>query len=502
MSFSKNKLKSQQGKIFLDNNYISHCLARLKPRDTVRGAFSDVYALKWQKQSNEIFYCLDINGLYSYCAITFPYMTGKYRVLIGQSLNDLQIFDNKFFYKTDSVMGSILLKILPPKTLFMPYLLYRKKDGTTINTLCKSCAELLIVKCNHSEEDRSFIGTYMLSEIEFALERNYKILQIYEAHIYVTHNYILREFIQKLSYYKTINSDCFEEQFSELEKNNYCKFLNEKMQLQDRNFQIQINDIRPNVAQRNYYKLLSNSLFGKFIQRSDKSEIRFIKSQDELNSIYFSGQTIDDFICPNENICMLFLKKDSLKLPPNRKQNVYIGSQITAFARQTIYEHVEKISKLTQFKIFRVECDSIYFSGPTNENCPLQISHAIGDFKVEYSKNILNYYAFGPKHFCINYVDESNSIQNICKFSGLSLRNELNQTLINHETFEKFLNEFIQQKHQLQELHHNVVKADFKNLTVFTNWQKFSLQNKVSKRRLVDRDDSFLTTYPFGFSEK
>ena len=211
-------MKSIEGKIFIDQYFIPHCLTRLKPRDTVRGAFSDVYALKWQKKENEIFYCLDVNGLYSYCAMKFPFMTGHFKVLIGNDLRDLQILNNKFFYKTQSVMGSILLKILPPPNLFAPYLLYRKLDGSTVNTLCKKCAEDSRQKCTHTNEDRSFIGTYMSSEIEFALHLNYQILQIYEVHIYLTKDFLLKNFIQKINFYKTISSDCFHECMNEMEK--------------------------------------------------------------------------------------------------------------------------------------------------------------------------------------------------------------------------------------------------------------------------------------------
>ena len=99
-------------------------------------------------------------------------------------------------------------------------------------------------------------------------------------------------------------------------------------------------------------------------------------------------------------------------------------------------------------------------------------------------------------------MDESDVIQNVCKFSGLSLKNELNQTIINQNTFENFLNDFIQQKHQRQELHQNIIKANFKTLTVSSQSQKFTAQNKVSKRRFVKCDDPNLTTFPFGFCEK
>ena len=497
----KEKLKSSTTKQFLDN-FSPHCLVRLKPRDTVRGAFSDVYALRWSKVSNENenFFCLDINGLYSFCAIKFKYMTGKFQTLIGSSLIDLQILRNNFFYKNQKVMGAILLKILPPQTLFAPFLLYRKRDATTVNTLCKTCSELFIKDCKHKDEQRAFLGTYMISEIEFALNLGYKILQIYEAHIYISSEYILKDFVQKVNFYKTLNTNCFDDTMSDLEKKNYADFLNTKMDLTNPHFQINYSKVKHNEARRNFYKLLSNALFGKFIQRSDNLEIAYVKSQEELEDIYFSKQSIKDFICPNENICMLFLEKDVTKLPPNRKQNVYIGSQITAYARQTVYEHLQTIINTKDCKVFQVECDSIYFSCPTNCPCPLPISHALGDFKIEYSKTILNYHAFGPKHYCINFLNSTNEIENVCKFSGLSLKNQLNQSLITSATFEKYLNDFLLHTHSYMELFQRIQRNDFKKLTSEQKLQKFSFQNKISKRRILDSNDKqCLTTYPYGF---
>ena len=125
-------------------------------------------------------------------------------------------------------------------------------------------------------------------------------------------------------------------------------------------------------------------------------------------------------------------------MAPNRKQNVYIGSQITAYARQTIHQYVQQLTSMSGFKVFQVECDSIYYSCPSNVTSPLPFSHAVGDFKLEYS-NIVNFYSFGPKHYCITCIDPKGKIQTICKFSGLGLNNESNHKICNGEVFEKFL---------------------------------------------------------------
>ena len=495
------KKKKSDTKLFFDHHFRPHCLKRLRPRDAVRGAFSDVYAFKWSQAQfpNESFFCTDINGLYSFCAINFPFMVGKYDILIGKDLQKLTINNGKFLFNNNSVMGAILVKILPPQCLIAPFLLYRKKNNSVVNTLCKQCAETNSKQCFHSNEERSWIGTYMISEIEFALKLNYSICQIYEAHVYTDSAFILRDFIQKLNFLKTKYTDCFENITSHEEQLKYCSYLNNKMKLDSQNFILKPETITPNPARRYFYKLLCNALFGKFIQRSDKTDMKFVNTQDEINDTYFSPTEILDFICPNENICLLFVKKNVLKLPPNRKINVYIGSQITAFARQVIYEHLQTILSLPNFKVYQVECDSIYFSGPKNAACPLPLSHAVGDFKIELSKNVLNFYSLGPKHYCVNFLDESNKIQNICKFSGLSLQNELNQTIITHETFEKFLNDFINHTESYLNLHQLIKQSDFKTLKISENFQKFTIRNNISNRRyLIDNTERMLTL-PYGF---
>ena len=503
-NFKEKKQSCQEIKFFFDNHFLPHCLQRLKPRDAVRGAFSDVYALKWSQitHPDETFFCADVNGLYSFCAINFRYMIGKYKILIGNSLQDLAIVNNIFLYQDYHVTGAVLIKILPPKLLFAPFLMYRRKNGGVVNTLCKICAETFATKCNHSDDDRSFIGTYMISEIEFALGLGYKIVQIYEAHVYLDSSFILKDFIQVLNFFKTKYSDCFENISSFENQQAYCKHLNKKMQMDtDATFSFTPDVITPNAAQRNYYKLLCNSLFGKFIQRSDQTDLKFVRSQDELNATFFSCNEIQDFACPNENLCMLFIKKNVLKLPPNRKINAYIGSQITAYARQVIYTHLQNVILTPGCKVYQIECDSIYFSAPRNVVVPLTFSHAVGDFKIEYSSKILNFYSLGPKHYCINFLDKNNEMQNVCKFSGLSLQNEINQTLINHETFENFLNNFIARTELHLNLQQKIVKADLKSMQVSEIFQKFTVRNNVSKKRFLPlTTDPTLTTMPYGFT--
>ena len=436
--------KSEHFKFFYDNFYIPHPLSRLRPRDSVRGALSDVYALKWTKKlfPNETFYCLDVNGLYSYCAVNFPFMIQKYDILIGNDLKNLELRENTFFYKNSRVLGSVLLTIIPPSTLNYPFLLYKRKNGSTVLALCKVCAENEQLECNRNDKDRSLTGTYMISEVEFALTLDYKILYIHEAHVYTESDFVLKDFVKKLNIFKLQATNCFEDCKSHKEKENLCELINSRMDLKNE-FEITTNNVLPNSQKRNFYKLMCNSLFGKFIQRTDKPQLRYVQSQDELNELYYSGTRIDDFFCVSDHICLVNTAVNALKLPPNRKQNLYIGSQITAYARETIYKSMMKLTKIPTCKIYQIECDSIFFSLPTNVNCNLQLSPCLGDFKHVYNNAISAFYSLGKKQYCVNYCDKE-STHSSFKVSGLCLKSIYNSSRITENTFDLFLDNFIE----------------------------------------------------------
>ena len=87
--------------LFFSNVYISHPLIRLRPRSCVRSGFNDVYALKFSKTlfPKHTLKFFDINGSYSFSAIQNKFMIGKYKVLMGNDLKELEFKNNEMYYK-------------------------------------------------------------------------------------------------------------------------------------------------------------------------------------------------------------------------------------------------------------------------------------------------------------------------------------------------------------------------------------------------------------------
>lgn len=491
--------KSPNFKLFYDNHYIPHPLKRLCPRHTVRGGLSEVYAFKWSKVQfpGENFYSVDVNGLYSYCAVNFPYMVGKYDVLIGDDVNRLKISNERFFLDNQQIMGSILLTILAPTSLLHPFLPYRKKNKTVTLALCRECAENESFDCNHSDNLRAFTATYMLSEIEFALTLGYKILHIHEVHFYTKSEFILRDFVLKLNCFKIKATDCFKNCDSLHKKLKTCEIINSKMGLQNPDM-ITIDNVQPNLRKRNFYKLLCNSLFGKFIQHSNRSKLNYICDQEQLQNLFYSGALIEDFFCPNEKLCIMNTKVDERKIPCNRAQNLYIGSQITAYSREVIYKQLMEVQQIEGARIYQIDCDSLSFSLPLGTDCCLNVSPSLGDFKHVYSGEIVGFYSLGQKQYCINYKS-CDQVKSSFKISGLSLKTRHGSDDLTENSFESFLNNVVKGISSSKVFNQEMKRTDFKKFSVLTYQQKYTLTNNLSKKRFVNIFDDRLATYPFGF---
>ena len=82
----------------------------------------------------------------------------------------------------------------------------------------------------------------------------------------------------------------------------------------------------------------------------------------------------------------------------------------------------------------------------------------------------------------------------------MSLKNEANRSLINNETFELFLDAFVNKTEKILVLHQPIAKSDMASLMITEKEQKFTFRNKISDRRIVDlKNKHRLVTFPHGY---
>jgi hypothetical protein len=495
------KRQNELMQFFLRNVFKPHPLQRLCPRSCVRGAYTDVYALKWSKSlfPSEDFYFFDVNSLYSYVAITYPFFTSKYEVLMGKDLDNIT-YDNEknsFFYNGKKMFGTMLVTILPPRKLYVPYLLLKTTSGKSINTLCSKCCETYSTQCTHIDEERAITDSFFISEIVYAIKQNYKLLYIHECHNYESVKYILKDFVQKVNVLKLQNSNCLSECTNENEKEEYCNYLNSLMGLEFP-FSLNSKNVLNNRSKRNFFKLMANGLFGKFSQKQNKFKTLFASNQQELEKIYFSDAEIKDIFCLNDKICQVQIKPNDFKLPPDRKGNCYIGGQITAYAREIMHDHLMSVLR-NGGTLYQTDTDSICFSLPKNHSIPLLVSHCIGHFKNEIDGEIESFHSLGSKNYSIVYK-KNNMFFAITKIRGLSLKSSVNQNLINDEVFDDFLIQFKNSNACKKKISQSRFKRLKNNrFQVHPHIEQITFSNDVSNKRYVDFSVPNYVTFPYGY---
>ena len=111
-----------------------------------------------------------------------------------------KIFKPEYYDK--SWFGLIKCKVLPPRKLYHPVLPQRikvKNYEKLIFTLCKTCSKTKNKNiCSHDNNERSFIGTWTTDEVNKAISKGYKILNVFEVwHFENTSDDLFKDYIRK-----------------------------------------------------------------------------------------------------------------------------------------------------------------------------------------------------------------------------------------------------------------------------------------------------------------
>lgn len=103
------------------------------------------------------------------------------------------IYVTENFETVESYYGLIKCVVLPPRKLYIP-VLPANFNGKLVFSLCRTCAEGQLRVCTHSEKERMITGTWCTPEIQIAITKGYKIVEIHEVW-----HYAKREQYNKLS---------------------------------------------------------------------------------------------------------------------------------------------------------------------------------------------------------------------------------------------------------------------------------------------------------------
>ncbi|GFU28957.1 DNA_pol_B_2 domain-containing protein [Trichonephila clavipes] len=199
---------------------------------------------------------------------------------------------------------------------------------------CKECYEIRNKECNHTDEERSFIGTWTTTEVKLAIQKGYEILNVYEVWNFNSKSKdLFRDYVKMFLKIKLETDDKWNFKTEE----EYRRYVKEKLD-------IELGKIEKNPGLRFIAKICLNSLWGKFEQRKNMQQTEYVMELEDFYRI-----VLNDAI---KDLNMIFLKDDCVEMQYKMKDeyakdnfntNVYVAAFTTSSARIRLYEIMDKL---------------------------------------------------------------------------------------------------------------------------------------------------------------
>ena len=459
----------------------------INPRDAFYGGRTEAIGLYREAapEKGEQLKYVDFNSLYPFINKYARYPVKHPVVVRGEDI-------------PEEVEGLVKCLVLPPTQLFLPVLPWRNDKGKLLFPLCRSCAESGQTNaCTHtSPEDRVLIGTWTSPELSKAVECGYKILQRIEAwHYPNTSQYnpetrtggIWAAFINKWVKLKQEASGYPKGCDAPEERSEYVAAWKRR-----EGIELELGKISHNPGLRSLAKLLANSHWGKFGQRSDKTKVSYTNVvSDYLKLMHDPHTQVQDVVYVNEESVAIYSKvKGEETDPGSARTNCVLAAYTTANARLRLYGVMERLGRRGLY----TDTDSIIYVHKRGEWNP-DTGDFLGDLKDEYPhKELIQYVGLGAKNYAIRFADGTSE----CKVRGFTLNYQTSK-LIDFDTMVEMLREGVGNKTVVTTHPNAIVRGGQVGVgAMYTRPQEKSYRMVYDKRRILPDG---VSTVPLGWQD-
>ena len=238
----------------------------LQPRDAFCGGRTNAVKLYHHITPGQKIHYIDVTSLYPWVNKTSRYPKGHPTFISQPGHTDiLQYF------------GLIQCQVLPPRHLYHPVLPYRQDDKLNF-PLCATCVQDEMKKplldrsyqCHHTDEQRALTSTWCSPELHKAVELGYQVQYIYEVWYFPdTCEGLFADYVNTWLKIKQEASGWPEDNMTEEQKQTYIQNY-----FEHEGIQLEYDKIKENKGLRTLAKLMLNSMWGKFGQRLNKTQIQ------------------------------------------------------------------------------------------------------------------------------------------------------------------------------------------------------------------------------------
>ena len=305
-------------------------ISPLNPRDAFFGGRTNITKLTYDFKEGERGRYVDFVSLYP----TVQFFK-EYPIKHPTKIFTPEEYEEKWF-------GFVKCKVLPPRGLYHPVLPVKIKCGDAeklLFPLCKVCVEKKIQRCDHSDDERSFVGTWCTNELAVAIAKGYKIQKIFEVWDFKEKSdNLFKGYVRKFMKIKMESSELKTgDGFTYKNEEEYKSVVKSKLG-------IKLDEIKPNPGMRQIAKLCLNSLWGKFGQRNNMKQTVYVTEPSEFYKIL-----LDDSI---DDLNIQFINDDMVEMTYNLKgqfvdnskdTNIFVAAFTTSHARMMLYEVLDTL---------------------------------------------------------------------------------------------------------------------------------------------------------------
>ena len=457
----------------------------LNPRDAFCGGRTNAVKLYHHVTPSQKIHYVDVTSLYPWVNKTCVYPKGHPTIISTPGHTDIRQY-----------FGLIQCQILPPRELYHPVLPYRH-DDKLLFPLCAACVEQEMPKrplqrtseCVHTDRQRVLTGTWCTPELEKAVELGYQVQYIYEVwHFDDTCQGLFRDYVNTWLKIKQEASGWPKDDMSEQAKQDYIQKY-----FEHEGIQLEYDKIEKNPGLRTLAKMMLNSMWGKFGQCLNKTQIQTFDDPQAFHR-FLKTDTMDvrHVSVVNDQMVEVHYQYQNEDIPVSPNLNIFVACFTTCWARLRLYAALEQL----QQRVLYYDTDSVIYYTDEGQPNP-DLADYLGDFTSELDKDdyILEFVSAGPKNY--GYQTKLGVVE--CKVRGFRLNSEgktqLNYNVMKANVIDELQKPLLKPRETTVYNTHHIVRNPH-NYQLYTFSQKKDYKLVYDKRVL---DPVTFQTYPYGY---
>ena len=457
----------------------------LNPRDAFCGGRTNAVKLYHQVTPNQKIHYIDVTSLYPWINKTSLYPKGHPTFITQPGHTDI----HQYF-------GLIQCQVLPPRGLYHPVLPYRY-DSKLLFPLCARCVEEEMDKplldrcaeCNHTDEQRALTGTWCSPELDKAVELGYEVQYIYEVwHFEETCKGLFKDYVNTWLKIKQEASGWPTGVETEEQKQTYINdyFKHEGIHLD-------YDKIEKNPGLRTLAKMMLNSMWGKFGQRLNKTQVQEFDDPQAFHR-FLDTDSLDvrHVSIINDQMVEVHYQHQKEDIPVSPNLNIFIACFTTCWARLKLYQALEQLGE----RVLYYDTDSVIFLEDKGQTNPT-LGNYLGQFTSELEKDdhIVEFVSGGPKNY--GYTTKKGKVE--CKVRGFRLNSEgktqLNYNVMRQNVLDEIQKPLLKPRQTTVNKTYQIVR-DPKTYQLYT-FHESKLYKLVYDKRVID--PLSFKTHPYGY---